>query len=274
MRKRLAASAGIALALLSMTACQSSPAAAAYVGGTEITEQRVSDVQKSTVVTLDNGTQTTPVPREKVVETLVLHKICEDRRAKEGFKPAEIGPQAIVQQELAKTLAPQPPAPAPLPTPKPGQTEEETRQQQEQANAELQKQQEQAEKDASKWQLGVQGSKYAELRAQALSCAFAIPGGEGVKPTEDELREIYDNALAVGAFPPGTTFAAASQRLAQDPQIASNIHLRREIAKMADETGVKVNPRYGDLSFPLLGFEDKAVLSAYFTGPNEVVQER
>jgi len=270
-RKRLAASIGIAAALLSMTACQSSPAVAAYVGGTEITEQRVSDLQNSTVVTLDNGTKTTPVPRDKVVETLVLHKICEDRRAKEHFEPAEIGPQAVVQQELAKTLSPQPPAPSPQPSPKPGQTGEETQQQ---ATAELQKQQEQAEKDANKWQSGVQGSDYAKLRAQALSCAFAIPGGESVQPTEDELREIYDNALAVGAFPPGTTFAAASQRLAQDPQIANNLHLRREIGKMADETGVKVNPRYGDLSFPLLGFEDKAVLSAYFTGPNEVVQER
>ena len=273
-RKRLAASIGIAAALLSMTACQSSPAVAAYVGDTEISEQRVSDVQNSTVVTLDNGTKTKPVAREEAVETLILQKICEDKRAKENFKPAEIAPQAIVEQELAKTIAPQPPTPSPLPSPKAGQTEEETKKLQEQAAAELEKQQEQAEKDAAKWQSDVQSSEYAKLRAQALSCAFGIPGGESFKPTDEELREIYDNALAAGAYPPGTPYSAAAERLSQDPQILSNIHLRREIHKMVDDSAVKVNPRYGDLSFGLLHFQDEAVFSAYFSGPNEVVQER
>ena len=48
-------------------------------------------MQNGTIVALDDkGTQSKPVDRQAVVQTLVLLQACEDYRAKNPFEPREI----------------------------------------------------------------------------------------------------------------------------------------------------------------------------------------
>lgn len=90
MRIRLWAPLGLAAALLSLTACQSSPDAAAYVGGTTISEARVTEL-------LDGYNKTVPaeqqLPRVLVVQYLVHDELCQRLAKQKGFTVPEV-PQA------------------------------------------------------------------------------------------------------------------------------------------------------------------------------------
>src|SRR5688500_13868238 len=165
-----------------MTACRSSPQVAAYVGNTAITEQRVSEVQNGTIVAIDDkGTQSKPVDRQAVVQTLVLLQACEDYRAKNPFEPRQITNDQVVE-DMATQLAPTDP------------------QQKEQ------------------WTDQVASAEYVALRSKAVSCISGLPATPAT-PTEAELREIYDNALAADAVDPNITFEQIAPQIAQDQQI-------------------------------------------------------
>ncbi|GIH09935.1 hypothetical protein Rhe02_80020 [Rhizocola hellebori] len=234
MRKRLAASIGLAAALLSLTACRSSPAVAAYVGNTAITEQRVTDVQNSTVVPVDTtGAKSEPIDRRSVVETLVLLQTCEDHRAKNSFEP-----RSITSEQVVGTL----------PAPKdPAQGEE--------------------------WAKNMADTEFVALRGKMLACVFAMPTTPAT-PTDAELRDIYDKALAAGAVGPGITFEQIAPQIKQDQQVATQLAVKHELDKLFSENDVTVNPRYGELPFPLLSFQNGPALEVSMGQPNEVVQDR
>ena len=82
MRIRLIAAFGLAAALLSLTACRDSLQVAAYVGDTEITEARVTQLQ-------DGYNQTQPadhqVPRAIVVSYVVRDELCQRLSQEKGF---------------------------------------------------------------------------------------------------------------------------------------------------------------------------------------------
>lgn len=82
MRFRLIAALGIAAALLSMTACRNSPKAAAYVGDTEITEARITQLQDG----YNKGKAADAlVPRNVVVAYAVNDELCNRLRQQKGF---------------------------------------------------------------------------------------------------------------------------------------------------------------------------------------------
>jgi hypothetical protein len=237
-RKRLAASIGLAAALLSLTACRSSPAVAAYVGNTAITEQRVTEVQNSTVVPVnDKGGESQPIDRKAVVETLVLLQACEDHRAKNPFEPREITPEQVAGTLPAQQMAPSDPA------------------------------------QGAEWEKNIVGTEYVALRGKVLSCVFGIPVSPAT-PTDAELRDIYDKALAAGAVGPGITFEQIAPQISQDQQVTTQLAVKRELDKILDENDVTVNPRYGELPFALLSFQNGPALAVSMGQPDEVVRER
>ncbi len=267
-RKRLAAPIALAAALLSLAACRSSPEVAAYVGDTQITEQQVTDVQESTVFVTEDGTSTEPIGRQRVVETMVMNKLCEDSRAKKTFEKLNIQPTQLVeaQGEIPASMRPQEPAAPAAPEQNP--TEEQKRELQQQE----QERQERFQRDGENWQRAMADSSYLKLRADALSCVYAIPlSGQ---PTEEEFRALFDRAVAVGVYPAGTRYQDVEANLRSD-QVVSNLLAHRELTKLIDEGGVTINPRYEPLVIPLLtGAQDVIVLGAELGEPNEVVEEQ
>ncbi len=89
MRFRVIAALGMAAALLSLTACRNSPQAAAYVGDTEITEARITQLQDG----YNKGKQAdAQVPRNVVVAYVVNDALCERLRQQKGFT---VSPPAV-----------------------------------------------------------------------------------------------------------------------------------------------------------------------------------
>jgi hypothetical protein len=236
-RKRLIASVGLATALLSMTACRSSPEVAAYVGNTAITEQRVNEVQNATAVAVDDkGTLSKKVDRQAVVQTLVLLQACEDFRATHPFESREVTQQQVVE-DLATQVAPTEP------------------QQQE------------------KWATQIAETEYVSLRQKAVSCVSGLPATPAA-PTDEEIREIYDNAIAAGAVDPNIPLEQIAPQIANDQQIIERLAVKRKLDEVIAASNVALNPRYGELPIALLAFQNGPAVSVSVGEPNEVVQER
>jgi hypothetical protein len=67
------------------------------------------------------------------------------------------------------------------------------------------------------------------------------------EPTEADLRDAYNRALAAGAIDPAISFEQVRGELRQLDQMQTGVWLRNELAGVAERIGVTVNPRYRPL---------------------------
>lgn len=88
-------------------------------------------------------------------------------------------------------------------------------------------------------------------------------------PTDAELREVYQNLVDSGLR---GTFEQIGPELRQVPSIGPALAVRKELTEAVRGYDVKVNPRYGPPSFPLLELTDQsgkkypAVILSYAPG--------
>jgi hypothetical protein len=99
-------------------------------------------------------------------------------------------------------------------------------------------------------------STYAKLRADAWSCLAGMQATGGV-PTDEELRDIYDRAVAAGLGVPAQ-FEDFKQHAAQDQTIQQYVAINRALGEAANVTNVTVNPRYRPLEFALFAAQNGA----------------
>jgi hypothetical protein len=74
---------------------------------------------------------------------------------------------------------------------------------------------------------------------------------EGRTPTEDEMRGVFDDFVAI-AGPDAATFEQIRDELLSLSQYHQALALRDALIAAADRYGVTVNPRYQPLEFPML----------------------
>ncbi|MDI1460393.1 hypothetical protein QEZ54_05380 [Catellatospora sp. KI3] len=99
-----------------------------------------------------------------------------------------------------------------------------------------------------------------------------------VQPTEADLREVYDNGVAVGAIVPADpeqSFEKLKDRLGAGGEVATALGKRKVLTDAAKAADVSVNPRYRSLQFPLLSFQQGPAISAILGQPaSEAVVDR
>jgi hypothetical protein len=97
--RRLTAAAGIAAALLALTACRSNPSVAAYVGDQTFTEDTVTSLVNGAAKDAKGADGLAAPSRENVVQTLVMRKVCKDLQAAKGFTDANVKVEEVAQAE-------------------------------------------------------------------------------------------------------------------------------------------------------------------------------
>jgi hypothetical protein len=216
--RRVAAAAGIALTMLALAACRDSPSVAAYVGATTITEQQVTDI-------VDDAT--------KLKDEAVA--------AAKGDAAAQQAAAALVvptRQAVVHALV------------------------LDQVCAGMQAKQGFKDAEVTKQQV-VEGfgmpanSTYADALTSSLACLSGIPATNAT-PTDVDLREVYDNGVKAGAIDPNVpdnSFESLSTQFASDPQLAAALGTRAALAEELKKSDVSVNPRYRELTYPILSFE-------------------
>ena len=221
--RRLASIAAIVVVgVIALSGCRSEPGVAAYLGNSEITEDRLDAIldeltdgaqSQSAEPTADPQAPQDPMappPQEQpslpsrstVLSTLVVGGICERLAADEGFQPQN--------QVTPEQVAPQ---------------------------------------------LGISpDSEYARKQAELYTCISGVPSGTPVAPTDEDLTEIVERGRAAGVIPADMTDADAKQRLDGD-QLRGALGSRAVLADAVAAYDVTVNPRYRPLEFPVLGFQ-------------------
>ncbi|WP_144121871.1 hypothetical protein [Catellatospora sichuanensis] len=210
--RRLTAAAGIAVAMLALTACRSNPSVAAYVGDTTFTEDRVTQLIDQVKAVPNIDPQNVP-DRFQVVQLLVLESVC--KRAAADLK-ATLPP--------VQTQAGQP--------------------------------------------------ELAGLQQSLQNCRENLPV-KAVQPTPEELREVYDNGVAVGAIngdDPANSFDKVAPQLAQSGELGNALAQRKLLADAAAAGDISVNPRYRPMNFALLSFNQGPALSVGLGQPADAVQ--
>jgi hypothetical protein len=211
--RRLTAVTSVALiGSLLLAGCRSNPTVAAYVGDTQITEERVDAVIDDMAEKKSKAETATPAPdqpaepspeqadealaRTEVVTLLVLHEGCR-------------------QLAVAKNLTP---------------TTTVT-----------------SEQFAASRQLPAD-SEYAALGAELTTCMSAVPASN-TPPTEDELRQLFDAAKAADLLnDPSIVFDDIKGQLAQDQQVQQAFAGKRLYSALGGATEITVNPRYRPLT--------------------------
>lgn len=107
-------------------------------------------------------------------------------------------------------------------------------------------------------------SQYAILGAELVSCMSGVPAATA-PPTEAELRELYDRALAAGMLQePVPTFDQIKDRLAQDQSVQQAFAAKQLYTAVAGSERVVVNPRYRPLT--VQAFQNAALLPVTIGG--------
>jgi hypothetical protein len=123
-------------------------------------------------------------------------------------------------------------------------------------------------------------SEYLKLYAQwegavsALRAKVTAPA----KPTDADLRELFDSLVAIQGVDPSTKFDAFKQQLAQSQNeavVEQTVALRDQIVKASSQYHVRINPRYQPAKLPILETQGQdGSLYPLITapiGPNDLV---
>ena len=93
------------------------------------------------------------------------------------------------------------------------------------------------------------GSGYASALTDVVASIIALESAAGSsQPSDAELRDVYDRAVAGGLAAPGT-FDQIKPQLLQVQGLPQDIAARDELASRAAHGTVSVNPRYTPLEF-------------------------
>jgi hypothetical protein len=90
-------------------------------------------------------------------------------------------------------------------------------------------------------------TEYYKVRLTAYSCLFGIPNPAQVQPTDAELQDIYDRALAKGLV--NVPLAEIREQLATNQDVRQTVATKRMITEMVQTADVRINPRYRPLEF-------------------------
>lgn len=102
------------------------------------------------------------------------------------------------------------------------------------------------------------------VQARMQACRQALPA-KAVQPTDADLREVYDNGVAVGAIDgadPANAFDKVKDQLAAGGQVAAALGQRQQLEEAAASLGVSINPRYRTMAIPLLSFNQGPAVTA------------
>jgi hypothetical protein len=110
----------------------------------------------------------------------------------------------------------------------------------------------QVDPDQVAQQFGVPGgSSYAGALTDVIASIISLENAAGnAQPSDAELRDVYDRAVAKGLAAAGT-FDQIKPQLLQVNGLPQDISARNALAKSAAHAGVSVNPRYTPLEFPV-----------------------
>ena len=104
--------------------------------------------------------------------------------------------------------------------------------------------------------LGVNAqAEYVGLFTEYRGLLNALSTGvQPARPTQADLRDVYDRLTKGGANPDSTSFEQFARGLAQQDQqtLAQNIGLRNQLEPEIDKLNTKVNPRYHSPELPLV----------------------
>lgn len=95
------------------------------------------------------------------------------------------------------------------------------------------------------------GSSYAGALTDVIASIIALANSVGnSQPSDADLRDVYDRAVAGGLAAPDT-FDQIKPQLLQVNGLPQDISARNELARSAAHSTVSVNPRYTPLEFPV-----------------------
>jgi hypothetical protein len=118
-----------------------------------------------------------------------------------------------------------------------------------------------------------QDSAFAKVRKSMWSCIYGAPQATG-EPSEEDLRYAYQSLTDLGLLKPGTTFEQISPQLAQDQQMAGSLAFRRVWLDAAARQHISVNPRYRALTYQLVSYQGKAIITLTLGQPaNDAVTD-
>lgn len=108
-------------------------------------------------------------------------------------------------------------------------------------------------------------SEYATLRAKLWGCVYGLPLGEQDAPKEEDIRRLYDRAVASGQI--SGPWERERAQLAQNPDVLDVLARARYLSNLATGQNVTVNPRYRPLEFPLAGTQETVLVPVFLGEP-------
>jgi hypothetical protein len=104
-------------------------------------------------------------------------------------------------------------------------------------------------------QQGLPAGAYQQVLAQRSACFGAVAGTPGTQPSDEELKQVYDDVVKLNPTLLGP-FDQAKAQLLKEPAIVGAFAAKH----VAAEADVSVNPRYRTLSVPLVNLGQDVVM--------------
>jgi hypothetical protein len=108
-------------------------------------------------------------------------------------------------------------------------------------------------------QQGVPSGAYLNTLASKNACLAAIVEEGDTRPTEAELRKLYDDVTKLNPKGIGT-YEQAKQQFLQNQTVTNAFGVRHVYTKIAKDQHISVNPRYRTLTFPLLATANQEIV--------------
>ena len=93
----------------------------------------------------------------------------------------------------------------------------------------------------------VPDTKYYQLRLTTYSCLFGIPNPAQAQPSDADLQDIYDRALAKGLV--NVPLSEIKDQLAANEDLRQAVAVKRMLTELVADAEVSVNPRYRPMEF-------------------------
>jgi hypothetical protein len=97
-------------------------------------------------------------------------------------------------------------------------------------------------------------SELVVIASRMQACEQALPAGEPVKPTEAEVRQIFDIGVANGIWP-ADSYGQTAPGLMADEDVADALGRKKAVQGALSGVEVTVNPKYGVVQLPLASFQ-------------------
>jgi hypothetical protein len=116
-------------------------------------------------------------------------------------------------------------------------------------------------------------STYAELRSNTYTCLSGMPNAGGADPTDADLQDIYDRALAKGLVQ--VPLSEIRSQLAADAGVRQAIGVKRMLTDLVKDADVRVNPRYRPMEFRVsdLGSGEALVIAVVGDAGSDAVRD-